>query len=116
MHLRYYVFDADDWPRGHCHIRAFLLSEKLALLNNLRNQKLERLHKGLQLVYCVTSTVAVKQMNMAMFDIYEHAHPVLVLDIERCIQKLSTRPTMSPRRCNSLIVLLQLIWTFPVIQ
>ena len=82
MRLQYYFFDADDWPRGHCHIRAFLLSEKLAQLNNLRNQKLERVHKGLQLVCCVTSMVAVKQMNMAMLDIYAHAHPVLVLDIE----------------------------------
>ena len=82
MRLWYYFFDADDWPRGHCHIRASLLGEKLALLNNLKNQKLERLHKGLQLVCCVTSMVTVKQMNMAMLDIYAHAHPVLVLDIE----------------------------------
>ena len=83
--LGYYFFDADDWPRCHCHIRAFLLGEKLALLNNLRNQKLKRLHEGLQLVCCVTSMVVVKQMNMAMLDIYGHARPVFALDIEQCI-------------------------------
>ena len=109
MHLRYYFFDADDWPRGHCHMRAFLLGEKLALLNNLRNQKLERLHEGLQLVYCETSMVSVKQMNMVMLDIYSYAHLVLALDIKRCIQKISTRPSTSPQRRNSPKVLQQLL-------
>ena len=90
MHLRYYFFDADNWPRGHCHIRVLFLGEKLALLNNLRNQKLERLHKGLQRVCCVTSMVAVKQMNMAMLDIYAHAHPMLVLDIDGAYKNLAS--------------------------
>ena len=94
MHLWHYFFDANDWPIGVCYIKAFLFSEKLALLNNLRNQKLERLHERLQLLGCATSIVAV-QINVAMLDIYSHGHPVLAHDTERCIQKLSTGPTMS---------------------
>ena len=116
MRLRYYFFDTDDWPRGHCHIRAFLLGEKLASMNNLRNQKLERLRERLQLLCCAISMVAIKQMNVAMLDVYSHGHPVFAHDIERCIQKLSTRPIASPRRLKSPTILQQLLWIFPALD